>query len=101
MLNNRIKVLDHLKTNEPALVTMNIPLSMVLTHPNWNTPLRARLRSILNPIKREKYKHIWDNITDLRLEVFVKEKIPARFIQRIDKVSLEGETIDKISSISL
>ncbi len=82
----RPQAFSKLLTDQPAIVTVNVPLEMVMTHPNWTTPLRNRLRYILDPIKREKYKDIWQYIKDMDIEVFVKEKIPARFVQRIDRV---------------
>lgn len=77
----------HLKTNEPAVVTVNVPLSMVLTHSNWNTPLRSRIRKYLYNIRSQyRPEDLDDHLKDLNFEVFVKEKIPRRFIQRIDRV---------------
>ena len=79
-------VQEKLQTDEPAVVTVNVPLEMVLTHPHWITPLRSRLRDIRkNILKNPELKHILSD--DLSMEVFVKEKIPARFIQRIDRIN--------------
>jgi hypothetical protein len=79
------KIKKHLFTDEPAIVTINVPLEMVLTHPNWNTPLRRRLRDIRkNILKNPELKDVLSD--DLNIEVFVKENIPARFVQRIDRV---------------
>lgn len=77
-------VRNYLQTDEPAIVTINVPLSMVFTHPNWNTPYRDRIRDILKNVRKnpELRKHL-DNLS---MEVFVKEKIPAKFVQRIDRV---------------
>lgn len=83
---DREVLVKKLKTDEPAIVTINVPLEMVLTHPHWTTPLKHRLRDIMANLK--KYPDIKDSLFDnFNLEVFVKDKIPARFIQRIDKVS--------------
>jgi len=74
-----------LKTDEPAVITINVPLSMVLTHPHWITPAKDRIRDILKVIRQE--PDLKDHLGDMTMEVFVKENIPARFVQRIDKVT--------------
>ena len=88
-------IFEKLKTDEPAVITINVPLEMVLSHPNWNTPLRHTFRRIRkNMLKNPELKNILSD--NFNIEVFVKDKIPKRFIQRIDKVAPEGEKVDKI-----
>lgn len=82
-------VRKHLLTDEPAVVTINVPLSMVFSHPNWNTPMKDRLRDIINNAR--KHPELKKHLNDLSMEVFVKEKIPARFVQRIDRTTKFGE----------
>ena len=81
-------VVKHLQTDEPAVVTINVPISMVLTHPHWKTPLKDRLKDIIDNAK--KHPDISEYIRDLRIEVFVRDVIPKRFVERIDKVSRES-----------
>lgn len=78
---------SHLMTDQPAVITINVPLSMVFTHPDWRMPVRDKLRTILKNAREnpELRKHL----KDMNIEVFVKETIPAKFIQRIDKVTCD------------
>ena len=87
---NNNNVFEKLQTNEPAVVTVNVPLSMVLSHPNWSTPFRSKIRQIMKNIRNN--PEIKGSLSDnFDFEVFVKENIPARFVQRIDRVPLKGE----------
>ena len=83
---NNNNAFEKLQTNEPAIITVNVPLSMVLTHPLWSTPFRSKIRQIMKNIKNN--PEIKGSLSDnFNFEVFVKENIPARFVQRIDRVS--------------
>jgi hypothetical protein len=76
---------NKLQTDQPAIVTINVPLEMILTHPHWTTPLRNRLRRIkANMLKTPELLRFPDKYD---IEAFSKENIPARFVQRIDRVS--------------
>ena len=79
--------LKHLITGNPAVVVFTVPLEMVLTHPHWTTPLKKRLISIYYTIK--KHPDIAKDIDELKpgIEVFVSEKIPAKYFQRIERVA--------------
>lgn len=76
----------HMITDNPAVVIVTVPLEMVLTHPYWTTPLKRRLINIYYTLK--KYSEIAKYIDELQpgIEVFVSEKIPAKYIQRIERV---------------
>jgi len=80
---------------DPVVITVTLPLSMVFTHPNFKTPISDSLNKIINMKmdihsnttfqfrnKKELLQIIYDNIT----EVFVYDKIPSKYIQRIEKV---------------
>jgi hypothetical protein len=66
--------------NEPAVITLTVPLSTVYTHPYWKTPMKDRIKDAIRRSKR------WNMPMDFNMEVFVYEKIPTKYIQRIDKV---------------
>jgi hypothetical protein len=87
---NNNNAFEKLQTNEPAIITVNVPLSMVLTHPLWSTPFRSKIRQIMKNIKNN--PEIKGSLSDnFNFEVFVKENIPARFVQRIDRVPPKRE----------
>lgn len=74
-------------TNEPAVITITVPLQLVYTHPFWKTPLKQRIKSVLQQMKRyENNEDIYNYIREMNFECFVYEPIPARYIQRIDLV---------------
>ncbi len=81
---------DH-RTKTPAVVTITVPLSMVFTHPHWVNPARKRILNILRNMRthqktygysKEEVKEIMEDFG----EVFVYENIPAKYVQRIDRV---------------
>lgn len=74
---------NYLSISKPALITITVPLSMVLTHPHWETPARKRIYNIVRQMK--KHPEIAKNF-NFAFEVFVREKIPAKYIQRIDRI---------------
>lgn len=78
--------LKHILTNNPAIVILTVPVDMVLTHPHWITPLKKRLINIY--YARKKHPEIYGEIDKLKpgIEVFVSEKIPAKYVQRIERV---------------
>ncbi len=76
----------HTITDNPAVVVFTVPIDIVLTHPHWTTPLKRRLISLYYNLK--KHPEIAKDIDELNpgIEVFVSEKIPARYFQRIEQV---------------
>lgn len=87
LANKRIPPLEarrHLLTDDPAVVTFTVPLSIVLTHPHWATPARKRILDIVRNIRKmSKVEWDWDRFS---IEVFVAEKIPSKYLQRIDRI---------------
>jgi hypothetical protein len=85
---DRGAIFRKIETQEPAVVTVNVPLEMVLTHSHWSTPLRNKIRQIMKNMRNNPYlKDVLS--TDFDIEVSVKENIPARFVQRIDKIYIK------------
>jgi hypothetical protein len=84
---NKNNEYNRYRTIKPAVVTFTVPLSMVLTHPFWTTPARDRILSIIRQMrKRPEIAKDINKLQPLGIEVFVKEKIPAKYFQRIDLV---------------
>lgn len=77
-----------IQTKEPAVITITIPLSLLLTHPHWNTPAIKRIRDTIRNMK--KYQYLYDDEPGLKkefhIELLVDEAIPRKYIQRIDRV---------------
>jgi uncharacterized protein YifE (UPF0438 family) len=74
------EVWDRLVTSEPTVVTITVPLSMTLTHPYWNTPASKRILDIVRSGRK------WNIDRDFDIEVFIGELIPAKYVQRIDRI---------------
>jgi hypothetical protein len=75
----------HEYIDKPALITLNVPLSLVFTHPHWKTPLKDILKRSRLHRRREIYTD-WDKYPLDFGEVYVYEHIPAKYVQRIDRI---------------
>jgi hypothetical protein len=82
------KWIEENRTKNPAVVTVTVPFSMVFTHPHWKTPARNRILNIVRNIRNMKYRYAdkEEMLEDFAIEVFVYENIPAKYVQRIDRV---------------
>lgn len=78
----------HEYIDKPALITLNVPLYLAFTHPHWKSPLKDILKKHLFFKRSQRYTD-WDKYPLDFSEVYVYEYIPAKYIERIDRIHKE------------